>query len=90
MIFFKRKRFELPIEFDFFHLLEISDHPHDLYTIARWLAKRGEILCGPRELEIFWIFFSNRTFGMDWAPPTNKNIRKFSQWNNTLPPKKEG
>jgi hypothetical protein len=83
-MFFKRIKGTIPQGYDILSLLEFSRRPDDLQKIAIWLSKRGEILCSPQQLEIFWIFFSHRFFEKDWITPTRRNIRKFANWNNTL------
>lgn len=78
------RKFTLPEEFLIPNLMEFSNHPHDLWKIAVWLAKHGEVTCSARHLEICWIFFSSHECGVDWLKPTRRNIRKFAKWGTTL------
>lgn len=74
----------IPKGYDLLSLLEFSNRPGDLQKIAIWLTKRGEILCSPQQLELNWIFFSQKFYSKDWAEPKHRILKEFVKWNNGL------
>jgi hypothetical protein len=74
----------IPEGYDVLSLLEFSERPGDLQKIAIWLTKRGEILCSPQQLEINWIFFSNKFYSKNWVEPKRSTLKEFVGWNNGL------
>lgn len=74
----------IPEGYDLLSLLEFSERPDHLQKIAIWLTKRGEILCSPQQLEINWIFFSNKFYSKNWVEPKRRTLKEFVKWNNGL------